>query len=470
MADQAGARSGPSTRAAALFLKGEEAALKNNVDYAIDMFTQALRIEPENLQFRNGLRAIQRKQYDNDPNKVGLLAKSRAKTARMGIGIAKSRGKWTDVIEACEEVFKYHPWDVHAARDAAEAAEHLGWKSLARWMLESVGMVAANDPHYCRHLAHIYELHQDWERAIILWERVRKMVPGDDEAMRKSKDLAANETISRSGLDSTDHRIHKESEPAPEGPSQEELDDLKRNAMSPEESLRKQIEEEPTRVGNYLELAEMLRRQNKLDEAHKVLAAGLKSNPGDSLLEDAHGDVQIARLQRAQMSWSKKTRETPDDAEARAKLDQIEKALADYELKELRRRLDARPEDVALRLQVGLRLVRQNMHDQAIVEFQQARQASDPALKVQALHQLGLCFEAKGLPKLAERNYHEALKLVEPDDLPLLNALHYRLGRAAEAHGDLRTAEEHYNEVAANDYGYEDVARRLENLNRRADL
>ena len=422
MADSSGTQSRPSARAAALFQKGEEAALKNNFDYAIDMFTQALKLEPENLVFRNGLRAVERKQYQNDPSKVSLIAKSRAKTARMGISLAKSRGKWAEVIDACEEVFKYHPWDVHTARDAAEAAEHLGMIPLARWMLESVGMAGMNDPGFCRHLAHIYELQQDWEKAIIWWERVRRMVPGDEEAMRKSKDLAANATISRSGLDSADHRIHQPAGAEEAAPSEAELDELKRTAMTPEERLRKQIEEEPTRIGPYLELAEMLRRSNKLDEAQKILAAGLKANPGESLLEEAHADIQIARLQRAQGLWTKKVRDNPHDAEARAKLDQIEKALADYELKELRRRSERRPDDLNLRLQLGLRLARLGKHDQAIPEFQQVRQASDPELKVQALHQLGLCFEAKGLPKLAVRNYQEALNLVEPGDQALFNA------------------------------------------------
>jgi len=45
-----------------------------------------------------------------------------------------------------------------------------------------------------------------------------------------------------------------------------------------------------------------------------------------------------------------------------------------------------------------------------------------------------------------------------------INALHYRLGRVFEAQGDTQMAEEHYNEVAANDYGYLDVAQRLRNL------
>ena len=44
-------------------------------------------------------------------------------------------------------------------------------------------------------------------------------------------------------------------------------------------------------------------------------------------------------------------------------------------------------------------------------------------------------------------------------------ALHYRLGRVAEALGNNEAAEEHYNEVAAIDYTYLDVAKRLRNLN-----
>ena len=77
---------------------------------------------------------------------------------------------------------------------------------------------------------------------------------------------------------------------------------------------------------------------------------------------------------------------------------------------------------------------------------------------------MGLSFEANDAPKLAERNYKEALKLLEPEDKENFLALHYRLGRVAEALGNREAAEEHYNEVAAIDYTYLDVAERLRRL------
>ena len=119
-------------------------------------------------------------------------------------------------------------------------------------------------------------------------------------------------------------------------------------------------------------------------------------------------------------------------------------------------------EDLSIQLQLGIRLARAGKHQEAIGSFQQAR--NSPEHRVEALHQAGLSFEAVGNPKLAERSYQEALKGVKSDDTNTLNALHYRLGRVAEAQGNYKDAEEHYNEVAANDYSYLDVAERLKNI------
>lgn len=460
-----GQSSRPSAKAQALFEKGREAALKNNADYAIDMFTQALKIEPENLNFRSHLRGVMRLRYGNDPSKVGWVAVGKARKARIGVGISKSRGKWADVLEQCEEVFKHNPWDVTTAREGAEAAEQLGLLNLAKWYLESVVPQAGDDVPFLKHIGHIYERHEDWERAIACWEKVRKLAPGDEEALRKSKDLSASETITRSGLDSAIHRVAEgQAGGDPEAP---DLEELRRQKLSPEERLRKEIVEEPHRVGSYLQLSEILRRASRLDEAEKVLAAGITANPSDNLLLEAHADVQMGRLRRAITVYQKKVKDDPSDVVSQDKLSQFTAMLPEYELREYRRRVERRPEDLELRFTLGERLRQAGQADAAIAEFQLSRNGNSSTIKVRSLYQLGLCFEAKNLHKLAERNYQEALKLADPTDQKLLNELHYRLGRSAEAHGDLRVAEEHYNEVAANDYGYEDVASRLENLNQR---
>ncbi len=72
--------------------------------------------------------------------------------------------------------------------------------------------------------------------------------------------------------------------------------------------------------------------------------------------------------------------------------------------------------------------------------------------KIHMLYEAGLSFEANGAFELADQNYRQALRLLRPEDNEKFMALHYRLGRVAEALGNNEEAEENYNEVAATDY------------------
>jgi tetratricopeptide (TPR) repeat protein len=179
-------------------------------------------------------------------------------------------------------------------------------------------------------------------------------------------------------------------------------------------------------------------------------------------LQQTHAEVQISRLQQAIEAWTKRARERPGDEKAKSNLEQLQEKKTAYEIKEYRRRLVLHPDDQKLQLTLGMRLAEANRHQEAIAEFQKAR--SNPDLRIEASHQAGLSFEALGNLKLAERSYAEALKGADPSDINTLNALNYRLGRVNEAQGNTKIAEEHYNEVAANDFSYLDVAKRLKNL------
>ena len=144
----------------------------------------------------------------------------------------------------------------------------------------------------------------------------------------------------------------------------------------------------------------------------------------------------------------------PEDTAAKAKLDQLNEMLNKYEVEAFRRRVQLHPEDARLHFDLGVILPQVGDHDGAIAEFQQARSSTNPTQKVQALYHLGLSFEANNAPKLAERNYKEAIKLLDPEDKDNFLALHYQLGRVSETLGNNEAAEEHYNEVAAIDYSY----------------
>jgi tetratricopeptide (TPR) repeat protein len=173
------------------------------------------------------------------------------------------------------------------------------------------------------------------------------------------------------------------------------------------------------------------------------------------------------RLRRAVAHWTRRASLDPDDPDPREKLASLKEKLDAYELHECRHRVKAEPANAQFRLELGRCMARQGRHDDAIGEFQQARSLGNGEAKRLSFELAGQSFEAKGLPKLAERSYQDALKLTDADDQASVLSLHYRLGRVSEALGNLAAAEEHYNEVAATDYSYQDVAERLRALNER---
>jgi tetratricopeptide (TPR) repeat protein len=450
------------------FQTGNDAAMKSNIDYAIAMYRQACKLVPDNLMYRQALRGVERRKFQNDPKKVGMLVGMKNQPVLMQAKSARGKGKHQEALEHCEDAFANNPWDVGAARVAAEAAEGLDLGDLAQWLLDSVQEVAAKgkDADFFKFAALIYETNESWAKAIACWEMVKKFSPNDPDANRKINALSAASTIKRAKLDDAIDQ-HAQAKPVEDNAEsmQARLDKLKQEQLTPEQRLIKEIVADATATHAYVELADLYRQRGELDKAEKVLAKGIKANPSDHGLMQILEDTQIARLKRAIAHQKQRAEENPEETAAQVKLDELTQMLDKYEVQAFRRRVKLHPEDSRLHYELGVILARTGAHDEAIPALQQAaRLGTIPAVKIQALLQMGMSFEANGAPKLAERNYKEGIKLLEPEDKDNQLALNYRLGRVAETLGNREAAEEHYNEVAAIDYTYLDVAERLRRL------
>ncbi len=187
-------------KAQTFFQYGNDAALKSNFDYAIAMYKQACKIVTDNLVYRQALRGIERRKFNNDPNKVGMLVGAKNQPILMRAKSARSKGNLKHSIDVCEDAFVNNPWDVGAARVAAEAAEKMGLLLLAQWFVESVQAVT-KDVDFLKFAAHIHEENESWQKAIDCWEQVKKFSPNDQDASRQINALSAAGTIKRAGLD-----------------------------------------------------------------------------------------------------------------------------------------------------------------------------------------------------------------------------------------------------------------------------
>src|SRR4051812_15781090 len=291
------AREKAREKAKTLFEYGNKAAMSSNYDYAINMYQGCCKLDPDNLIYRQALRGIERRKFGNDPAKVGRMASMSVQKIRLGAKMSKSKGNWKAVLETCEEAFVVNPWDVGTARDAAEACEHLEYLLVAQWLLESV-QAQATEADFFRQLAHVEELNAAWQKAIQAWERVKKLDPNDETASRKINALSANATIQRAGLgDAIDKR--NEAAAAPAAPDQSEIEAQAMAKLSPEDRLLREIQNHPDRISPHLELADLFKQRNQLEDAEKVLARGLKAHPKEESLQLAHAEVQVSRLQNA---------------------------------------------------------------------------------------------------------------------------------------------------------------------------
>jgi tetratricopeptide (TPR) repeat protein len=475
-------------RAQVFFVTGNEASKKGNYDYAVQMFLSALKIDPKNIPYRQALRATQRMKFGNEPAKVGRMAGLKTQGTRSKAKGLNAKGQHAQALELLEEAFSTNPWDLNASMEAAEAALGLDAQSLARWLMESVLPQGRESPEFLRELSLVYRACKEHERAVQCLEMVRRIKPTPD-IDTEIKHILAEQAIrhtqkSKPASLADDGEGEGDEEEIGVAPAKaragagidpgaairaaahlpnKELDKLRGENKSPEQLLLDEIEQHPKSVGSYLRAADHYREKGKLEQAEKVLAQGLKVLPADETLQNEYAEVQIARLRKAQQDWAARAKANPADAQARTNAGRLKAMLEEYELKDLRRRAAANPGDPQLQYQFGTTLARLGLHDEAIKAFQVARNSL--AHRVQAMHQAGLSFEAKGMLKLAERSYQDALKVLDPGDAELFKELHYQLGLVAEAQGNIKGAEEHYTEVANLDYDYKDIAARIQSLN-----
>ena len=324
-----------SQKAKTLFQYGNDAMMKSNIDYAIAMYRQACKHVPDNMMYRQSLRGAERKKFNNDPKKVGMLVGVKNQPLLIQAKSARSKGKHNEALEHCEDAFANNPWDVGAARVAAEAAEGLGLGGLSQWLLDSVQEVAAKgkDADFFRFAAGIYETNESWHKAIACWEQVKKFNPNDQDVSRKINALSAASTIKRAGLDDA-LDSPAQAKPAEEAAEsmQAKLDKLKQEQLTPEQRLIKEIVADPTATHAYVELADIYRLRGDLEKAEKVLAKGLKANPNDQGLMQIYEDTQISRLKRAIEGQKHRVQEQPEETAAQVKLDELTKMLDKYEI------------------------------------------------------------------------------------------------------------------------------------------
>jgi tetratricopeptide (TPR) repeat protein len=128
-------------------------------------------------------------------------------------------------------------------------------------------------------------------------------------------------------------------------------------------------------------------------------------------------------------------------------------------IEEAKKRLERNPTDLQLRFELGEHLVNAQRFREAVSELQRARQ--NPNARLKAMNMLGICYRELGMLDLAMKQFEDAAKEILTMDA-MKKEIVYNLAIVYEKMGEREKSLNCMKQIYEADYGYKDVAERVE--------
>ena len=445
------------------WLKAVAAIELRNFGYAISLLQGILKQEPEFLTGRQLLRRAEvarqksaKKKFLNISTSSVALMKAQRETKRDP----------RHAVELIEKILEDEPRNKNANLALKEAALAAGWLETAVFAVETLVEENPRDTKLLHELGRLYHDLGETEREVDIYNRINEIDPADAEALRRGKDAAARGSMKRGGwAEAESYRdLIKDKEAAVL------LEQQSRMQLS-DESLDQQIAEAYARYEAEPENVEVARRLGALSEQKDDLEAAIawyryasgltqESDPGlarkISDLGVRRAEGEIANLEEAIANHA---RNTPGLEEKRVALAEAKQRRAQMLIAEARSRVDRNPTDLQFRFELGEVLLSAGHYREAVPELQRARQ--NPSARLKAMNALGRCYRELGMYDLAARQLEEAAREIYTMDATKKEII-YNLGLVYEKMGDRGKALECMKQIYEADYGYKDVAERVE--------
>lgn len=452
------------------FRKGTEAMNHKNWDYAIECFSNCVRLMPEHLLYRQSKHGCIRKQY-NDNGTGAKMAGMRLMGVKGRLKKSRMQKDWKNIEAAAEEGLLTNPWDAQLWFDLGEACAQQNNLNVARYALERAVEYDKDNPDYNRRLGqHLFD-QREFKSARPYFERVYKLIPTDGEARSMMGRCDAESTMKSGYNDAENTRDVKVEQPAAPVNAYE-ADRIARKGGpkatdapgdSAEADLLHAIRKDPQNVNLYLKLADLYKSSREFSKAADQLTKALEISKGNADINEQLQEVQLMMMRNDLAEAEERARKNPGKERLVEKVKTLKSELVEKEIAFFTHGVESNPSDLKKKFELAQRLFAVKQFSKAIPLLQQV--VSNPTLKTDALVVLGECFARDGKLDLARRQFEKALEGLNYADRPdAFKTAHYMLGRIYEKAGKKDQAEHHYGEILANDYEYKDVLKRMEEL------
>jgi tetratricopeptide (TPR) repeat protein len=445
------------------WLKAVAAIELRNFGYAISLLQGILKQEP---QFLTGRQLLRR----TEVMKSKSAKKSFFNISTAPIAVMKAQREIKKdprhAVEMLEKVLEEEPYHRQANLALKEAAVVAGWPEIGVFALRTLLEENPREVKVLHELGRLYHELGESDREVEIYNQITEINPLDAEARRLGKDASAHASMKSGGW--------REAE------SYRDLIRDKEAAISLEqqsrmrltgESLDQQIAETHARHKTEPVNIDLARRLGALNEQKEDFEAAIGwyqhaadlTKGADAGLVRKVSHLKIKRLER-EIATHEEFLSAHDAAhelygKKSEELKAAKKNRAEILLDDARNRVERNPTDLQLRFELGEHLVDAGHFREAVAELQRARQ--NPNARLKAMNLLGRCYGELEMLDLAMKQLEEASREILSMDAMKKEIL-YNLGLVHERLGEREKSLNCMKQIYQADYGYKDVAKRVE--------
>ena len=442
-----------------LFNRGFVALERGNFDYAIQMFTACLDLEPNLHRARKFLRVAEIKQFKSKGGgQVSQFMASMTGLPAMVKAQSLLKSKPAQALVAIEKLLRNDPLNLNYIKLLDKAAEAAGEPEIG---IQTFVIAREHFPKDTTLLERLGKLYMQTDQPRLgreCFEALCELKPNDSAALKLLKDAMAIDSMSKDGWEKVGTKGTKFTDLIKD---RKEADVLARESKAVVdksdievliEENKARIQREPGNINYRRALANLYAGNKMYAEAITALQEAQAVSGGrDPQIDQA---ISAIRLQEFDEEIRKMT-ESGMAAAAEAK----RKDRALFLFADIQDRVARYPNDLQLKYEFGVMLFQQNQINEAIQQFQAAQRNAQR--RISSLYYIGLCFKAKQQFDMAiEQLQRAASELPVMDDTK--KSVIYELALLFELTGRKAEALENFKQIYQIDIGYRDVAAKVE--------
>jgi tetratricopeptide (TPR) repeat protein len=294
-----------------------------------------------------------------------------------------------------------------------------------------------------------------------VYRDIIKHHPTDGSAIKGEKDSTARASMQKGGWsEQADMKnLMRHQGQAAELEAQSKSGLTKDQLEDRRDRLIAKYNEDANQLAVVKDLANIFEQLEDWANAHTFYSWGYTLSNGDVALQTKAGQMNDRVQEQHMKELEARAASNPDDPEVQAMLAERKATRTAEAVEEAKRRVDQNPTDPVSRYELGQAYFNAGDYSNAIPHLQQAKR--NPHIQSKVLLLLGLTFKAKGMLDMAVKQLSDALgDLIAMDNTK--KEVLYQKGLIHDEMGDKTGALEAFKQIYEVDYGYRDVAQRVE--------